>query len=318
MSQARGFYTGGTRARDHQQPGRLHDQRPARRALDAVLQRRREDDRGADLPRERRRSGGRRVRHAPRARVPAEVPQGRGHRPGLLPPPRPQRGRRAGGHAAGDVRRSSASIPPRGSCTPSSWWSEGRDAPDDAERHGRATTAAASTTASPQPQHGRSGMIGNEYTVDWTRYHDVRLERAGAARRVEPTRCCASSAARATACPGRLHAASAAWQKIVDDRRADGCRRTDRSTGASPRRSPTRRCSTRATTSGSPARTAAAARSSIATRCCTTSRPAPTYIPLHNLSPDQPRFTRHRLAALRGGRARLRVRLLDHRSRTAW
>ena len=49
-------------SRDHQQPGRLHDLRSARRALDAVLQRRREDDRSADLPRERRRSRGRAVR----------------------------------------------------------------------------------------------------------------------------------------------------------------------------------------------------------------------------------------------------------------
>ena len=50
------------RAHHHQQPGRLHDQRSARRALDAVLQRRRQDDRGADLPREWRRSRGGRVR----------------------------------------------------------------------------------------------------------------------------------------------------------------------------------------------------------------------------------------------------------------
>ena len=48
--------------------------------------------------------GGRGVRDAARARVPDEVPQGRGDRPRLLPPARPQRGRRAGGHAAGHVR----------------------------------------------------------------------------------------------------------------------------------------------------------------------------------------------------------------------
>ncbi len=87
----------------HQQPDRLHHQRSARRALDAVLQRRRQDDRGADLPRERGRPGGGRIRLAPGARLPHGVPEGRGHRPGLLSPPRPQRGGRAGRDAADHV-----------------------------------------------------------------------------------------------------------------------------------------------------------------------------------------------------------------------
>ena len=51
------------RPRRHQQPGRLHDLGSARYALDDLLQRRREDARGADLPRERGRSRGRGVRH---------------------------------------------------------------------------------------------------------------------------------------------------------------------------------------------------------------------------------------------------------------
>ena len=62
LSQTRGYRTGGTRAHRHQQPGRLHDQRAGGRALDHVLQRRRQDDRGADPARERRRSGGGGVR----------------------------------------------------------------------------------------------------------------------------------------------------------------------------------------------------------------------------------------------------------------
>ena len=44
-------------AHRHQQPDRLHHLRPARRALDAVLHRRRQDDRGAGAARERRRPG---------------------------------------------------------------------------------------------------------------------------------------------------------------------------------------------------------------------------------------------------------------------
>ena len=51
-------------AHRHQQPDRLHHQRPARLALDAVLHRRRQDDRGAGAARERRRPRGGGAVHA--------------------------------------------------------------------------------------------------------------------------------------------------------------------------------------------------------------------------------------------------------------
>ncbi len=109
-------------AHHHQQPDRLHHLRSARRALDHVLQRRCEDRRGADLSRQRRRSGGRAVRDAPGAALSAALPQGRRDRPGVLPAARAQRGRRAGGDPAGDVPRSSASTRRCASCTPTGWW----------------------------------------------------------------------------------------------------------------------------------------------------------------------------------------------------
>ena len=59
LAQTRGYGTGGTVHIVDQQPDRLHHVRPARRALDAVLHRRRQDDRGAGAARERRRSGSR-------------------------------------------------------------------------------------------------------------------------------------------------------------------------------------------------------------------------------------------------------------------
>ena len=85
-----------------QQPDRVYD-RPVARALQPLPVRRREGHPGADLPRQRRRSRGGRRGRARRARIPPALQQGRRHRPVLLPPPRPQRGRRAGLHAAVDV-----------------------------------------------------------------------------------------------------------------------------------------------------------------------------------------------------------------------
>ncbi len=66
--------------------------------------RHRPDGRGADLPRQRRRSRGRGPRRQGRHRVSPEVPQGRGHRHLLLPPLRSQRRRRADVHQPGDVQ----------------------------------------------------------------------------------------------------------------------------------------------------------------------------------------------------------------------
>ena len=77
----------------HQQPARLHH---AARVgpLVGVPDRHRQDGRLADHPRERRRSRGLRAGRPAGLRLPAAVPQGRRDRHDLLPPVRPQRGRR--------------------------------------------------------------------------------------------------------------------------------------------------------------------------------------------------------------------------------
>ena len=90
--------------RRRQQPGRLHHRARAV-ALERLLDRRGAHRAGADLPRQRRRPRGVRARRAARVRVPADVQEGRRHRPRLLPPARPQRGRRPLDDAAADVRR---------------------------------------------------------------------------------------------------------------------------------------------------------------------------------------------------------------------
>ena len=86
-----------------QQSDRLHHQ-SALFALVAVSVRRRQDDRGADLSRQRRRSGSGRFRRQGGDRVPAEVPEAGRHRHVLLSPSRPQRGRRAVVYPAADVQ----------------------------------------------------------------------------------------------------------------------------------------------------------------------------------------------------------------------
>ncbi len=108
-------------AHHRQQPDRLHLLRPARRALDALLHRRRQDAGDADLPRQRRRSRGGVPRHRDRARLPHEVPQGRGGGPRVLPAPRAQRAGRADGHAAADVQDHRRSCRRRASSTPTAW-----------------------------------------------------------------------------------------------------------------------------------------------------------------------------------------------------
>ena len=108
-------------AHRHQQPDRLHHLRPARLALDAVLHRRRQDDRGAGAARERRRSGSGGAVHAARARLPPGVQQGRRRRHRLLPQARPQRAGHAGADAAADVQEDRRSIRARASCTATSW-----------------------------------------------------------------------------------------------------------------------------------------------------------------------------------------------------
>ena len=107
------------RALHRQQPDRLHHL-SARFTIVAVSVRRRQDDRGADLPRERRRSGGGGVRRQGSDRVPPEVPASRRHRHVLLPPFRTQRRRRAVVHPAADVQGDPQRIRPTPRSTPRS------------------------------------------------------------------------------------------------------------------------------------------------------------------------------------------------------
>ena len=90
-------------AHRRQQPGRVHHHTRVR-TLDRARHRHRQGGAGADLPRERRRSGSVRADDPAGARVPQRLQEGRRRRHGLLPALRAQRERRARVHAAAHVR----------------------------------------------------------------------------------------------------------------------------------------------------------------------------------------------------------------------
>ncbi len=155
------------------------------------------------------------------------------------------------------------------------------------------------------------GMIGNKYTVDWSAYAQVdwtervstgvelaRLRALGERITTLPQgftlhpRVAQLMANRRRMVQGELPldwgcAETLAYAALLED--GFGC--------------------------ASAARTAAAARSFIATRCCTTSSTDATWIPLQHVADDAAARADHRFGAVGRGGARLRVRLLDHRAR---
>ena len=211
------------------------------------------------VPRQRRRSRSGRCGVAPRVALPAGVPQGRRHRSGRLPPPRSQRSRRAVGDAADDVH-----CDPRASEHARVVRPQAHRRRKSSRRNGVDKLADDYRTALDEgrnPNQAALGMIGNQYTVDWSRYHQASLNDsvntglpdagARAACRRHQRRCRRpTSSTRACSASSRI---GAAWPPA-----------RSAAIGASPRAWPTRRCSRRTSTCGSSAKTAGVARSSIA------------------------------------------------------
>ena len=268
-SQLAGYTTGGTlHFIVNNQIGFTTD--PDGRALDPLLHRHREDVEAPDLPRQRRRPRGRASHAAELAfDVPPEVPARRRDRHGLLPPPRPQRGRRAG--FTQPLLYAKIKTPPvgRASSTATQLVREGVVTDGEVERSSRGLDARkqrSSRHAGDTAAHGAP-----------RRRRLARPAAARAARRWTPRRCRADARARRRA--AARHVARRASRSTRSSQRSSSSARTllerpggDR-LGARPRRSPSARCCSRACRSASPARTASAARSASATPSCTTRRP---------------------------------------------
>ena len=228
--------------------------------------RRRQDDRGADLPRQRRRSRSGGVRRQGRDRIPAEIPEAGRHRHVLLSPPRPQRGRRAVVHPAADVQGDRRASDDAGNLRQEARRRRRRHRGRSREDEGR--LARPRSTPSSRPRRATSANKADWLDGRWAGIQGAARQRRSAPRRNRRRRSRRSrtSARRSPRCR-RASTCTARIQRFLEnraqgdrDRRGHrlGDRRGARLLLAAARRAS--RC-------GCPARTASAAPSRSATRC---------------------------------------------------
>ncbi len=174
-----------------------------------------------------------------RARLPDEVPQGRGDRPGVLSPARTQRAGRADGHAAAHVQ-AHPQLPTHAQALRGPAAGRGRD------DGGRTPTKwsrpiARRSTAAITPTRRSCRTYKPPFEVDWK---PLQRHASGTSTTTRGCRIETAAAARPSASPTvpdnfKLHPRV---EKIMADRRADGAKASCRSTGAWPSISRTRRC----------------------------------------------------------------------------
>ena len=204
-----------------------------------VPDRRGQDGAGPDLPRERRRPRGLRPGRPAGLRLPPDLPQGRRHRPGLLPQARAQRGRRPELHPAADVPAH------RGQALGAQ--ALHRDAGAPGRHHAGGGRVRRSTTSTPAC---RSSSTRCAASPRWPRPSCRRPspglgDAPSAETGVAPGRAAGPVLGRALGAR-RLHDPPQAGAPVRPARRAGG--RAARSTGPWPRRWPSARSCTRAST----------------------------------------------------------------------
>ena len=229
---------------------------------------------------------------ADRARLPHEVRQGRRGRHRLLPQARPQRAGRADGDAAADVQEDRRSIRARASSTPTSWSAQGVIAADEADEMVKDYRARARRAAPHRPDpvlsnykqqvRGRLDAVPRRASGTSTPTPRVPLGELQRAGRAHHRRCRPNF---------KLH------PRVREDHRrppAMGAGQAAARLGHG--REPGLRVAAgrAATPCASRARTAGAAPSSTATRCCTTrtarSGTQGTYMPLQHIAEKQGDF----------------------------
>ena len=219
---------------DPEQPGRLHD-RPGRLALDPLGVGPREGLRRPDHPRQRRRRRRLRRRRPARVRLPPGVRPRRRDRPDRLPPLRPQRGRRAGLHAAGDGGEDQGKKAGARHLRRAAGASDGALTQEEADAIapgdlGRARHAAprAQGGAARAPREQPTGG----YELDRTPSPEVKTAVSAERLLRSTTSCCGCP--RASPCTRSWSSSSSAGARRSAPRAA--------STGRTPSRSPTPRC----------------------------------------------------------------------------
>ena len=179
--------------------------------LQHLLHRHGADARHPHLPRERRRPRGLRPRDAPGDRVPPARSRATWSSTCLLPPLRPQRGRRARVHPAADVRADPQRTPPCAQIyAQDAGASSGRIDAEEAEAHQAAGACRASTRRTPRAQ-GSSAVQGARARCEglWKRYTRRRRTRTRpqVGHRRARGRGCASCWRSSATVPAGLHAA---------------------------------------------------------------------------------------------------------------
>ena len=274
LSQARGFYTGGTRAHHHQQPGRLHHSAiramRARRMycsdvakmIEAPIFHVNGDDPEAvvfvtRLALDYRHAASTRTWSSTSSATAATATTKRTSR-AATQPMMYQAIRKHPTHAQA-LRGPAWS--PRACCT-------------DAEADGDDRVNIASGLDEGKPQARASlGMIGNKYTVDWTQVPRHRLDTSTCDRR-STSSACAHSANALDDASGRNFALHPRVAQVIANREKMLAGELPLDWGCAETLAYASMLERRQCAFASRARTAAAAPSSIATRCCTTSAPA--------------------------------------------